>query len=246
MRSLRRITLRWLDKNRFIASLLLVLSLALVRWSKGAMFVETYSLLSRPFWPGTAQKEWLQDGQDLEQKITLSLLAKDNQRLRELLSLRNYSEANQISAAVISRHPNGWWQQVEINKGTKDEIRIGNAVLGPGGLLGIIDSVSSGSSRVRLLTDPGSRIGVWVQRIQRHGMLIGMGTNRTKLIFLDKDSQAQVGDFVSTSPASTLLPPNVPIGVIKFMNNDAVPAPFGIIQLIAAPEAIDWVQVIRD
>ena len=243
---LRRITLRWLDRNRFKAFILLVFGLILVRWSKGALFVETYSFLSRPFWPGSAQKEWVIEGKNVEQELKIRLLTQDNKRLRELLSLDNLSESNRISAAVISRKPNGWWQQLEINKGSNHQIRVGDAVLGPGGLLGIIYSVRPASSRVRLLTDPGSRIGVWVQSIQRHGMLLGMGTNRTKLTFLDKDSKAQIGDFVSTSPASTLLPPNIPIGVIKFLDNDALPAPYGIIQLIASPEAIDWVQVITN
>ena len=243
---LRRITFRWVDRNRFKACLILVFGLIIVRWSKGALFVETYSFLSRPFWPGTAQKEWVQDGKILEQELKITLLNQDNNRLREMLSLKNLSDSNRISAAVISRKPNGWWQQLEINKGSNNQIKIGDAVLGPGGLFGIIYSVRPDSSRVRLLTDPGSRIGVWVQRIKRHGMLQGMGTNRTKLTFLDKDSKAQIGDFVSTSPASTLLPPNVPIGVIKFLDNDALPAPYGIIQLIASPEAIDWVQVIRN
>lgn len=243
---LRRITFRWLEKNRVKACLLLICGLIIVRWSKGALFVETYSFLSRPFWPGTAQQEWVQDGKDLEQELKISLLSQDNQRLREILSLARTSESNRISAAVISRKANGWWQQLEINKGSNDEIKIGDAVLGPGGLLGIIYSVRPNASRVRLLTDPGSKIGIWVQRIQRHGMLSGMGTNRTKVTFLDKDSQPQIGDFISTSPASSLLPPNLPIGVIKFLDKDALPAPYGIVQLIASPEAIDWVQVIRN
>ena len=43
--------------------------------------------------------------------------------------------------------------------------------------------------------------------------------------------------------ASTLLSPNVPVGVIQSVDEQAVPAPTAVVQLIAAPEAIDWVQV---
>jgi rod shape-determining protein MreC len=35
----------------------------------------------------------------------------------------------------------------------------------------------------------------------------------------------------------------VSVGVIQSVNEQAVPAPTAIVQLIAAPEAIDWVQV---
>ena len=39
--------------------LVLLLAIGLVRLSKGAAVVDLYALLSRPFWPGTAQSEWL-------------------------------------------------------------------------------------------------------------------------------------------------------------------------------------------
>ncbi|MFL0727105.1 MAG: rod shape-determining protein MreC, partial [Prochlorococcus sp.] len=70
-----------------------------------------------------------------------------------------------------------------------------------------------------------------------------MGTSRPQLKFIDKDPNAFPGDLVSISPASTLMPANLPIGVIQSVDNRAVPAPLAAVQLIAAPEAIDWVQV---
>jgi rod shape-determining protein MreC len=73
-----------------------------------------------------------------------------------------------------------------------------------------------------------------------------MGTNRPKLIFLNKNTLAQVGDAVTTSPASTLLPPNLTIGIIQFVDEKALPSPYAIVQLSASPEAIDWVQIIKN
>ena len=240
----RGIRLQWFYRKRFRQALFLVCILGFVRLSKGAGFLDAFNFLSRPFWPGSAQKEWLQDAQNLEQLIKLDLLEKDNARLREMLALKTISQENKISAAVISRQTNGWWQQLELNKGKKDGIKIGDSVVAPGGLVGIVSSVTLTTSRVRLLTSPGSRVGVWIARIQRHGLLIGMGTNRTKLAFFDKDPDAQPGDVVSTSPASTLVPANLPIGVIQSIDKQSSSAPFAIIQLLAAPEAIDWVQIL--
>ena len=73
--------------------------------------------------------------------------------------------------------------------------------------------------------------------------MAGLGTARPQLQFLDKDIQVRPGDLVSTSPASTLLPPNLPVAVVQSLNARAVPAPTAIVQLIAPPDAIDWVQV---
>ena len=160
-----------------------------------------------------------------------------------MLSLQKSSKLGQFSVPVISRKPNGWWQQLELGKGSIQGIKPGSAVMGPGGLIGIVQSVTPTTARVRLLTAPGSQLGVWVIRTKRHGILLGMGTNRPQLTFLNKDTKVKKGDVVSTSPASTLLPPNLPVGVIQSVDHEALPAPYANVQLLAAPEAIDWVQV---
>ena len=91
---------------------------------------------------------------------------------------------------------------------------------------------------------PG-RVGVWVPRTRQHALLVGMGTSRPELKFIDKDVKVRPGDLVSTSPASTLLPANLPVAVVQSLNSRAVPAPTALVQLIAPPDAIDWVQVSR-
>ena len=144
---------------------------------------------------------------------------------------------------MISRSSRGWWQQLQLGKGSLQGIGQGDAVLGPGGLVGRIASVTPATARVKLLTAPGHEIGVWLPRSRRHGLLVGRGSSRLSLRFIDKDPDVRPGDLVATSPASTLLPPNVPVGVIQAVDEQAVPAPTAVVQLIAAPEAIDWVQV---
>ena len=221
----------------------LLLVLGLVRLSKGAGFADGFALLSRPFWPGTAQREWVEAAQQQEQISRLELLERDNARLRELLALDQQSSGDWIQAAVISRTASGWWQQLMLGKGSVEGVAKDDAVIGPGGLIGRVQSVTPTTSRVRLLTAPGSRIGVWLPRTQQHGLLVGLGTARPQLQFLDKDIQVRPGDLVSTSPASTLLPPNLPVAVVQSLNARAVPAPTALVQLIAPPDAIDWVQV---
>ena len=223
--------------------LVLLLILGLVRLSKGAGFADGFALLTRPFWPGTAQSEWVEAAQQQEQISRLELLEQDNARLRELLALDQQSSGDWIQAAVISRTASGWWQQLMLGKGSVEGVAKDDAVIGPGGLIGRVQSVTPSTSRVRLLTAPGSRIGVWLPRTQQHGLLAGLGTARPQLQFLDKDIQVRPGDLVSTSQASTLLPPNLPVAVVQSLNARAVPASTALVQLIAPPDAIDWVQV---
>lgn len=235
---------RWRGVGRLGPWLLLVIGLLLVRVSKGAGFADAYAALTRPFWPGPAQSEWIDAAADLETRATLQLLEADNQRLRSLLGLQDTGVASgSISAAVISRTPRGWWQQLELGKGSVHGVAPDDAVLGPGGLVGRVQSVTPVTSRVKLLTAPGTELGVWLPRTRSHGLLVGVGTSRPQLRFIEKDPSVRPGDVVSTSPASTLLPPNLPVGVVQSVDERAVPAPHALVQLIASPEAIDWVQV---
>jgi rod shape-determining protein MreC len=241
----RKIGFHMLLKSRFWVIFFLAALLFGIRWTKGAGYLDLYSILLKPLLPGTAQKEWIKEGENIERNIRLKLLEEDNIRLRRALSLKEFNSGKRISAAVISRSSRNWWRQLEINKGAKHGVLKGQTVIGPGGLIGLIDSTTPLTARVRLLTDPGHQVGAWIDRTKRHGILTGMGTNRPKLIFLNKNSLAQVGDAVTTSPASTLLPPNLTIGIVKFVDEKALPSPYAIVQLTASPDAIDWVQILN-
>ncbi len=109
-------------KSRFWLIFFLGALLFLTRWTKGAGYLDLYSILLRPFLPGTAQREWIKEGENVERNIRLKLLEEDNTRLRKALFLQEFNSDQRISAAVISRSPRNWWQQLEINKGSKDAV----------------------------------------------------------------------------------------------------------------------------
>ena len=177
--------------------------------------------------------------------VRLQQLEKDNKRLREILSLQRLSDSESISAAVISRNTGSWWRQITLNKGLKDGVEIGSVVVGPGGLLGRVSNTSLFTSSVTLLTAPESKVGVWVERIQTHGLLVGLGNDHPKVIFYNKDVDIKVGDFVLSSPASTLLPPNTPIGVIQSVDQAIKSKKTANILLSGKPQAIDWVEILK-
>ncbi|MEO1003226.1 MAG: rod shape-determining protein MreC [Cyanobacteria bacterium J06638_7] len=232
---LRQLTAAW-------PWLLVLLALGGVRLSRGAFLSDAYALLSRPFWPGSAQSEWLRSAQQLDQQTRLQQLEADNQRLRQLLELQG-SSRHLLSAPVISRQAAGWWQQLVIGRGALQGVASGDAVIAPGGLLGRVAGATPATATVTLLTDSSSRVGVWVGRVRQHGMLVGQGTDRPLLRFIQQDVGVRPGDVVTTSPASTLLPPNLTVGVVQSVNEQAVPAPEAVVQLSAPAAAVDWVQV---
>ena len=246
MLGIRRIsTSRWWHKKKNWLFFAIFLFLVFVRISKGAFYKDFYYFISKPFWPGQFQKEIVLDSVNQEYLIKLNLLKKDNIRLRQILSLQESSNDEHISAAVISRKTGSWWRQIILNKGSKDGVEIGSTVIGPGGLLGIVNKTSFFTSSVTLITSPQSKVGVWVDRNQINGLLVGLGNDYPSLILYSKDADIKVGDFVSSSPASTLLPPNIPIGIVQSIDEPFKAKKTAKISLLAKPHAIDWVQIFK-
>jgi len=246
MLGIRRIsTNRWWHKKKNWLFFAIFFFLVLVRLSKGAFYKDFYYFISKPFWPGQFQKEIVLESIDQEYLIKLNLLTKDNIRLRQILSLQESSNDEHISAAVISLKTGRWWRQIILNKGSKDGVEIGNIVIGPGGLLGRVNNTSLFTSSVTLITSPESKLGVWVDRIQINGLLVGLGDDYPSLILYSKDADIKVGDFVSSSPASTLLPPNIPIGIVQSINETLKSKKTAKISLLAKPHVIDWVQILK-
>ena len=217
----------------------------IVRLSKTFIFWDIYYFITKPFWPGEYQQEILRKSINQELNIKLNQLEKDNLRLRLLLDLQNFSEDNKLNASVISRNIGSWWKEILLNKGSQNGVSNGDAVIGPGGLIGIVDNTSKLTSSVKLLTALNSKVGVWNQRANLHGLLIGVGTKNPKLFFYSKNVDIKIGDYILSSPASTILPPNIPIGIIQSIDNESKLNTIATVQLTAKPEAIDWVQIYR-
>jgi len=238
-------TSHWWNNSKSWFIVLIFLILLIVRLSKTFIFRDVYYFITKPFWPGEYQQEILRKSINQELNIKLNQLEKDNLRLRQLLDLQNFSEANKLNAAVISRNTGSWWKKILLNKGSQNGVSTGDAVIGPGGLIGIVENTSKLTSSVQLLTAPNSKVGVWNQRANLHGLLIGVGTKTPKLFFYSKNADIQIGDYVLSSPASTILPPNIPIGIIQSIDNESTPNTIAAVQLTAKQEAIDWVQIFR-
>ena len=246
MVDIRRIsTNRWWHQKKNWFLFIFLLLLILVRLSKGALYKDIYYFISKPFWPGQFQREILTESVEQEFLIKLKQLENDNKRLREILSLQRLSDSETIAANVISRKTGSWWRQIILNKGVKDGVEVGSFVVGPGGLLGRVNNVSLFTSSVTLLTSPESKIGVWTERIESHGLLVGSGNDYPKVIFYKKDVDVKVGDFVLSSPASTLLPPNIPIGIIQSVDEEFQSKTTANVLLLGKPQAIDWVQILK-
>ncbi len=130
-----------------------------------------------------------------------------------------------VAARIAGSSSSTWYRNVQIDKGSSSQIQPGNPVVGPGGLVGRVLRVQSGSAIVRLITDPESGVTATVRTPRAPVGLRGMlspskvGSVGDLLLDLPKTDAYRVNDRVYTAgSASTRLesrfPPGIPIGQI--------------------------------
>lgn len=236
---------RWWERYGIQAALVgAALGTALfVRQTQGGVLLETYQLITRPFHSKPTQPDRLANAQTQELQQRLIELESRNQRLEELLGFVKAKKTQGVTAPVIGRSANHWWQQVILGRGSQDGIRAGSIVLSPGGLVGRVSSVTSNTSQVLLLSDPSSRVGVTISRSRYMGFMRGKSANRAVMEFFEKVPDVRRGDVVSTSSFSQLFPAGIPIGRIESVDLNKSPAPEAVIELSAPINYLEWATV---
>lgn len=155
-------------------------------------------------------------------------LKRENAELKQQTDVKStLSEFDPISALVISRDPDGWFDQVTINKGSLDGIKPNMAVTNGKGLVGKIKSVSAKSSSVELLSssDSRTRISAAIQgkdNKKAYGIVSGYNKeeNTIQLTQLPIDQKYKKGQKVVTTGYGGRFPAGLLIGEIKDVEND--------------------------
>ncbi|MBE9180771.1 rod shape-determining protein MreC [Oculatella sp. LEGE 06141] len=236
---------RWWDRHGIRAGIVcLVIAAAWgVRQNQGLFVVEIYQRLSRPFEPEYTQAEIEENAAVLELQQRLIELENQNQQLQQLLDYVKTRPDQGIAAPVIGRSADHWWQQVTIGRGRRQGIQVGAIVSGTGGLVGRVIQVTPNTSRVLLISDPTSQVGVTISRSRHMGYMRGQAENRAVMEFFDKVPDVRAGDIVSTSSFSQLFPPGLPVGRVESVNLNKSPAPEAVIELSAPISHLEWVMV---
>lgn len=215
----------------------------LMRHNDGVLLYEAYHWLTRPLQPGLSREQQFENSYVLELQQRIVELENQNRVLQELASYEDSVQSSAITAAVIGRGADHWWQHIVLNRGSRDGVAEGYIVTGPGGLVGRVVAVSPNTSRVLMISDPTSRVGGKVSRSRAMGVIRGQSNNRVVMEFFDKFPDIKAGDVVMTSSYSRLFPQDIPIGRVESIDLTKTPAPEAIIQLSAPLPILEWVTI---
>ncbi|WP_169569854.1 rod shape-determining protein MreC [Sneathiella limimaris] len=143
------------------------------------------------------------------------VLEKENDYYRRMLNALEDPLVLPITARVVGDSGGPFVRTLLLGAGTLDGVRVGQAAVGPHGVIGRVVEVGHQSARVLLLTDLNSRIPVALENSRYKGILVGDNSTSPKLEFLPTNAQVSPGDRVVTSGDGGLLPAGWPIGIVS-------------------------------
>ncbi len=150
-----------------------------------------------------------------EENQRLREMAASNERLRALLAFRETTSRSMIAAQVIGQDPSSWFKSVTINRGERDGVQTGMAVICPEGVIGRVLKTASHYAVVLLVTDYNSAVDAIVQRSRAKAIVEGRGGNECQLKYLLRTEEVAVGDAVVTSGLDGAFPKGLMVGQIR-------------------------------
>lgn len=144
----------------------------------------------------------------------LESLEAENRRIRELLASAARVEDEVLIAEIIGVSQDPYRNQIALNKGTRDQVYRGQALIDAHGVLGQVIDVSHLHSKALLLTDPDHGIPVEVNRTGMQTIAIGSGELGLRLPFLASNADIQVGDLLVSSALGGRFPAGYPVGTV--------------------------------
>jgi rod shape-determining protein MreC len=167
----------------------------------------------------------------------LLTLEKENQQLRDLVkSFPTTSSTKMLIAQVLAVDSDPFLHQIVVDRGSEDNVYVGQPVLDVTGVMGQVVSVASSTSRIMLLSDSSSAIPIEVARNNVRGIAVGGGAlGYLYLEHIPETTDIKVGDDLVSSGLGMRYPVGYPVGTVTkvthasgepFMNIEIQPAAY--------------------
>jgi rod shape-determining protein MreC len=154
-------------------------------------------------------------------------LAQEAGRLRELLELRPILPLRTLVAEVLARDGQPWFRTLTVDKGQDDGVRMNASVVSPTGVVGRVIAVGPHASRIQLLVDRESGVGVLDQRSRVNAVVSGQvgfadsGASDLVMKYVPHQADIAVGDVMVTSGLDRIYPKGLVVGRIHAVGTAA-------------------------
>ena len=162
------------------------------------------------------------DYKDVKEKLSeleskeyqTEFIINENKRLKELIEEYVYI-SDELVAKVLIDKKSPFLRSIIVNKGSKDKVELGMAVLDKGYLVGKIVEVNYSTSRALLISDLNSKIPVSIEPGNIQSILSGTGNNNGKIEYLQDDLEIQDKSIIYTSGSGAIFKPGIPVGTVS-------------------------------
>lgn len=147
--------------------------------------------------------------------LRLASLEAENIRIRELLASSSTLEDRVLIAEVLATSQDPYRHQIVLNKGGRDGVYRGQALVDAEGIMGQVVQVNPGSAVALLITDPDHGIPVEINRTGLQTIALGRGDGHgLSLPYLPGNADVKVGDLLVTSGLGGRFPAGYPVGTV--------------------------------
>lgn len=152
--------------------------------------------------------------------------SEENQRLRELLNLREQRRSFVFEpASITERSPSNWTDSFTLNRGTNHGVEQGDCVITEEeALVGVVSEVGLNWCTVLLVTDTDTSLGAQVFRTRDLGLAQGdfslMDQGQLRLGYLPAGAALLNGDLIVTSGLGGFYPSGLVIGSVDEVQQD--------------------------
>ena len=153
---------------------------------------------------------------ELKSKIISDQITQyENKELKELIN--NYTlSSDKLLAKIIVDHDSPYLKSIIINKGSKDNIKIGTNIYDRSYLVGRVVEVNYKTSRVLLLSDLNSNVPVTIAPQNIQAIITGTGKNYGEIKYIKEGISNLIleDSIVYTSGTGAIFKSGIPIGRI--------------------------------
>jgi len=152
----------------------------------------------------------------------MAALEAENIRLRALLDSTAKVGDRVLIAEIMSVDMNPFRHKIVVNKGSSDDVYVGQALIDAQGVIGQVTRDQIYSAEALLITDVDHALPVELLRNQLRTIAVGTGDlERLSLPYLPRNADVIEGDLLVTSGLGGTFPPGYPVGTIEAVTGDS-------------------------
>ncbi len=176
-------------------------------------------------------KDYKKNKKELSQlkskNILSEIIQSENKELKELIN--DYvSSSDKILAKIIVDHESPFLKSIIINKGSKDNIKIGTNIYDQSYLVGRVIEVNYKTARVLLLSDLNSNVPVTISPQNIQAIITGNGENQGQIKYIKDGLSDELTQesIIYTSGTGAIFKSGIPIGRLSIFSDDNLTSRF--------------------